>query len=189
MCSSTCLSSTLPTNISNCWRHAGIPMRPDLLLHDMLTQTSCLGDQRCMLVLGLDNAFVCSHNHLRHIKNDPGNFEDCLLWCSRLMTAVIPAYAHAIQSVCLGRRAGKTSLSTILGSFPPKPVFDTCPAFSQRHAWWVVHAKMVDPVPRYGLTSFVFVLEVPRKNSVWRTSTATPMQQSSAESLEPCCRK
>ena len=35
----------LDTIISHCWRHAGFPVRPQAILHDLITQTSCGGAQ------------------------------------------------------------------------------------------------------------------------------------------------
>ena len=46
------------------------------------------------------HSFVYAHNHHRHISNNPGNFEDRMEACIRLMTALTPAYTHALQNVC-----------------------------------------------------------------------------------------
>ena len=45
-------------------------------LHDLLTQGTCRGDQHCILVFGIVDAFVYVHNHHRPNRDDPGHFED-----------------------------------------------------------------------------------------------------------------
>ena len=52
-------------------------------------------------------------------RNDPGNFEDAMQGRILLMTALTPAYTHALQNVCLGQRAGDILVRTF-GRLVPK---------------------------------------------------------------------
>ena len=72
----------------------------------LITQTACLSIQHRMLTLGVIDASVYVHNRHRHNRNDPGNLQIRMQGRIRLMTALTPAYGHAVQTVCLGRRAG-----------------------------------------------------------------------------------
>ena len=49
---------------------------------------------------GIFDAFVYALNHHRHNTDNPGNFEDCMEGLICLMTALTPAYAHALQHLC-----------------------------------------------------------------------------------------
>ena len=53
--------------------------------------------------MGVIDAFVYVHDHHRRTVDDPGNFGDCMKGRIRFMTAIIPAYAHACQLICLTR--------------------------------------------------------------------------------------
>ena len=126
----------LATVISNLWSHT--------ILHDLFTQTSCGGAQIGILVLGITDAFVCAHNHHRHNRNNPGNFEDSTQGRIRLLTATTPAYAHAFRSEGLGPRAGdfQISNSSLLASnanYRHLPTVRTTTRLaSVDFRWWVI---------------------------------------------------
>ena len=100
-----------------------------------LTQTSCLA-QHCMLVLVVMNACVNARNHHRHSRN----FEDV---CWGAFAYWSPLHWHSLMhcKVYVLVAARETGLSTISGSLPPRLIFDTCPTFVQRHAWWAVSSE------------------------------------------------
>ena len=54
---------------------------------------------RCLISMTSVGRIVCAHNHHRHNRNDPGDFEDCKQRRVRLVTALFPAYT----GVCLIR--------------------------------------------------------------------------------------
>ena len=87
-----------------------------------------------ILVLGIIDAFVHAHNHLCRNGNNPGNFEDCMQERVRLLTALAPAYAHALQKVCLGRRARVAFQFETSDSLLPRPCIIAYPMFVQRRA-------------------------------------------------------
>ena len=39
------------------WRRAGVRLRQEILLHDLITETACLGAQHGIPVLGVNDAF------------------------------------------------------------------------------------------------------------------------------------
>ena len=51
--------------------------------------------------MGFLDAFVYAHHKHRLDSANAGNFGDCLTGRVRFMTAIIPAYAHAYQTICL----------------------------------------------------------------------------------------
>ena len=114
------------TTISNLWRHADGVVRPSAILHDVLSQVSCHGDQHCILVLSISDASVYAHIHHRQNSDSPGIFEDCKQGRIRLMTALAPAHAHAVQAICGGRRAGDILV--------PRQTTVSCQMFAQPHA-------------------------------------------------------
>ena len=59
-------------------RHTGVRLRHDLLLHDLITQTTCRGLQYGIVVPGMVDEFEIPHNHHRHNSENPGNFQDCM---------------------------------------------------------------------------------------------------------------
>ena len=105
--------------LQRCLPNTGVCLWHALLLHDLITQTACLGVQYCILTLGVIHVFVCTHNHHRQHRNDPGNFEDCVQGRIRQMSALTPACAHAAQNVRPGRRAGD-KLARNFGPIAPR---------------------------------------------------------------------
>ena len=82
------------------WRNAGVHFREGQLFHDLITQTLLRSLRYGIVVMGVIDAFENAHNYHRHTANNPGNFEDCMDWRIRFLTAITPRYAHAYQSFC-----------------------------------------------------------------------------------------
>ena len=122
----------LATVLAYFWRHAGIRLRPNLLLHEMLTQTVSLGAEHGIRVLDIVDAFVYAHNHHFSNRHDLEHFEDCLQGRIRTMIGFAPACAHALQLVCLGRSAGDVLVRTFR-LFASEASCYFYPMFAQQH--------------------------------------------------------
>ena len=80
---------------SFCGQATVLPRRNNLL-HDLITQVFVRSLQYGILVMGFIDAYVCAHHqHRRSIENS-GNFGDCIKGRIRFMTAITPAFAHAL---------------------------------------------------------------------------------------------
>ena len=96
------LSDILVTN----WRNAGIHLRGNFLLHDLITQILHRSFQHGIVVMcWITDAAVHAHNHHRHNTDNPGKYEDCMEGRIRFLTAITPSYAHAYQALCLTGRS------------------------------------------------------------------------------------
>ena len=85
------------------WRHATTVPQRNFLFHDFISRVFLRSLQYGIVVLGFLDAFVYAHHKHRRDSVTAGNFGDCMSGRVRFMTANTPAYAHAYQTVCLGR--------------------------------------------------------------------------------------
>ena len=90
--------SHLPFLLETCY---DIFLPSTYLLHDLISRVFLRSLQNGIVVLGFLDAFVYAHHKHRFDSASAGNFGDCLRGRVRFMTAIIPAYAHAYQTICL----------------------------------------------------------------------------------------
>ena len=85
------------------WRHATMLPPRNCLLHDLISRVFLWSLPFGIVVLGFLDEFVYAHHKHRRDSANAGNFGDCMSGRVRFMTAIAPAYAHAYQTICLGR--------------------------------------------------------------------------------------
>ena len=91
-----------------------LPNSGDTRVFDHATSFSCTTSSCKLFALGIQHGTLvlvfftlsCAHTHHGHNSDNPGDFENCMEGRIRMMTAVTPAHAHAIQHVCLAQRPG-----------------------------------------------------------------------------------
>ena len=95
-------SMSLPfESFCSLWPGTGECISPWAIFNELLFKIAVRSDKLCILVAGLLDAFVTDYNLQRTNHGLGLNFKE-LMYRSKMMTALCPAWAHTYQTMCLG---------------------------------------------------------------------------------------